>query len=183
MTFKKAFKRIRAEFLGIDPGIMRMYYRYIFRPKQNTLAYALDQKSKDQIPFYFIQIGGNDGFANDPLFKFIKSRPWNGVIIEPQKHVFKYRLKKTYRFEKKVKLENLAVADKTGTRKLYKLAMSNSRWATGLASFNREVLEKQIRTNRVRARALREGVKIPSNLDDWISFEKSRLHYCTRHND
>lgn len=171
-SIKQAYKRIRAELLGMDPVVMKLYYKYVYKPKPHSLASRIDEKSKGKRPFYFLQIGGNDGFANDPIFRFVKRYGWKGIITEPQQDVFESRLKKTYRFEKNVILENLAIAEKTGLRKLYKIGISDSRWATGLASFNRHVIEQQVRGERVQSRAKREGVTIPENIDDWIVYEE-----------
>lgn len=152
MALKEKFKRFRANLLGIDPGIMALKYKLSYTPKPDTIEELIDQHAKGKKNFHFLQIGGNDGFIKDPIFKFVKKYPWKGIIVEPQKEVFNGNLKKTYRFEKKVILENLAIADKTGPKKLWKIALSDSRWATGLASFNRETLVYQIERNYVSDR-------------------------------
>lgn len=172
MEMREKLKGLRASLLGYDPGFMKLYCKYFYEPKPNTLKEKLNEKMKGKQPFYFVQVGGNDGFANDPLFKFVKKYNLQGVILEPQKEVFNNRLKRTYRGTKGVALENLAVSDKSGMRKLYKIAVSNSRWATGLATFDKEVLEGQVRGDRVQSKARRESAELPSNLDDWITYEE-----------
>lgn len=172
MTFKEKFKQLRATLLGIDPGIMNLYYRVIYKPASGSMAQVLDHKLKSLQPFCFVQIGGNDGFINDPVFRFVKRYPCKGIIVEPQKDVFNDRLKKTYRSEKKVILENIAISDKSGIRKLYKLSISNSRWATGLASFKRSSLLDQIEEGYVSRKAKKEGISLPDSIDDWITFEE-----------
>src|SRR5690606_41620417 len=143
--------------LGLDPGFLKLHAKYIYKPNPGSIAEIIDERAKEIPNFQFLQIGGNDGFVNDPIFKFVKRFSWKGIIVEPQKEVFENRLSKTYRFEKNVILENVAIADKSGMRKLYKLGFSNARWATGLASFNRKTLEYQIERNYVARCAKREG--------------------------
>ncbi len=172
MTFKERFKKLRAILLGIDPGVMSLYYHFFSKPASQSMAYVLDQKLQSIQPFYFLQVGGNDGFINDPIFRLVKRYPCKGIIVEPQEEVFNDRLKKTYRFEKKVILENIAISDKGGIRKLYKLSISNSRWATGLASFKRSSLIDQIEGGYVTDKAKKEGITLPANIDDCITFEE-----------
>lgn len=94
--------------------------------------------AKNKGSLYFMQIGGNEGLVSDPIFKLIKQLPWKGIIVEPQWDVFHSQLKRTYRFEKKVILENVAIAREEGFRTIYKLNFSDSRWATGLATFDKK---------------------------------------------
>ena len=75
MNIKEAYKRLRAEFLGFDFILMPLYCKFIYTPKKNSLAAALD-KLGNKKPFHFLQVGGNDGFANDPIFKFVKKYSW-----------------------------------------------------------------------------------------------------------
>ena len=172
MAFKEKMKRFRANLLGIDPGLMSLKYKLTYNPKPNTIEYLINEHAKNKNPFHFLQIGGNDGFIKDPIFKFVKKYPWKGIIVEPQKDVFNGNLRKTYRFERKVSLENLAIADKTGTKKLWKIALSDSRWATGLASFNKDTLIYQIERNYVCDRLKREGVPIPKTVDEYLTYEE-----------
>ena len=172
MHFKERLKRFRANLLGFDPGLMTLNYKLFYKPKPNTLEHLINQHAQNTKPFYFLQIGGNDGFIKDPIFKFVKKYSWKGVIVEPQVEVFNGNLKKTYRFERKVALENLAIADKTGSKKLWKIAVSDSRWATGLASFNRDTLVYQIERNYVSDRLKREGVAIPKTVGDYLTYEE-----------
>ena len=173
---KDKFNDIRLLLLGFDPGFMRLYYKFLYQPKTGSIAGIIEQKAKNIQDFHFLQIGGNDGFVNDPIFKFVKRFSWKGIIVEPQKEVFTKRLCKTYRFAKNVVLENLAIAEETCTRKLYKIAISNSRWATGLATFDRRILEFQIARNYISDCAKKEGVALPTNMDSYISFEEV---HCT----
>ncbi|MGB0840154.1 MAG: FkbM family methyltransferase, partial [Chitinophagales bacterium] len=68
-------------------------------------------------------------------------------------------------------LENVAIADETGVKHLHKIAFSQSRWATGLASFNRATLEAEIKRGYVDEQAKREGIIPPTNLEDYFTTE------------
>lgn len=172
MNIKETYKRLRAEFLGYDKVIMPLFCKFFYQPKPGSLAEKLAEKGNKK-PFYFVQVGGNDGFANDPIFRLVKKYGWKGIIVEPQQDVFANRLSKTYRLEKRVILENCAIAAETGFKKLYKIAVSNSRWATGLATFDKEVMLHRVKNNpRIKERAAREGVKPLANDEDYITYEK-----------
>jgi len=171
MNYKESFKQLRALIFGLDPFFLNIYYKYFYKPKANSIASIIEAKA-DKWPFYFLQIGGNDGYINDPMFKCVKRYNLKGIIVEPQKEVFEQRLRKTYRFEKKVILENVAIADSNEIKKLYKLAISDSRWATGLATFDRKTLEHHIEKGYVDERAKKEGITIPKNKADYITYEE-----------
>lgn len=166
--------------LGFDPGFMKLYYKFIYKSKPGSLAHVIEQKVNGVKNFHFLQIGGNDGFANDPIFKFVKRYSWKGIIVEPQKEVFTKRLRRTYRFEKNIILENIAITEKNGIRKLYKLGFTNARWATGLATFDRKTLEFQIERNYVADCAKAQGIALPDNIDDYIISEDV---HCSTIND
>ncbi|PRX54373.1 FkbM family methyltransferase [Flagellimonas meridianipacifica] len=172
MNFKKTVKNLTLTLLGLDPGFMKLYYRFFYRPKAGSIAQIMEERAKDISEFYFLQIGGNDGFVNDPIFKLVKRLSWKGIIVEPQKEVFTKKLSKTYRFEKNTILENIAIAEKTGVKQLYKLGFTNSRWATGLATFNCDTLQYQIDRNYVSDMARKEGIPLPENKDDYIVTEE-----------
>ncbi|MCG8574233.1 MAG: FkbM family methyltransferase [Flavobacteriales bacterium] len=172
MTFKERLKEFRAFLLGIDPGMMKLVYKTSYTPKDGTIEAFIAEKTQQLKPLHFVQIGGNDGFIKDPIFKFVKKNGWRGIIVEPQKDVFHNKLRKTYRFEKKVKLDNVAIDKKSEVKKLYKLAISNSRWATGLATFDKETLIYQIERNYVDDRAKREGIETPEKTEDYITYEE-----------
>ena len=172
MYIKERLKSIRAHILGLDPGFLKLYYKFLHRPKPQTLSFRLYQLSKGKKPFHFFQVGGNDGYSKDPIFKFVKLNSWKGIIVEPQKEVFNKRLKRTYRFSKNVILENVAISNESYTRKLYKIAISNSRWATGLATFNRAVIEKCIQSKHIIEKARKEKVTKPNTPENWITHEE-----------
>jgi FkbM family methyltransferase len=140
-----------------------------------TAAYSvlnkIDRYSRDADRVHFIQIGANDGQI-DPIHAFIIRDNWSGILVEPQRDVFEKQLKRTYGGRPGIILENVAIADRTGTRSLYRIAFSSARWATGLASFLRSGVEKHIDSGRVARRAAKEGVALPESRDDYIATEE-----------
>lgn len=141
------------------------------------------EKSKN---VFFIQIGANDGKYDpekgyfDPLNPLINKYSLRGIIIEPQKSVFDNKLRKTYENNLNVILENIAIANYTRKKNLYKISFSSARWATGLASFSKKVIEKHIESGRVERKANEEGVKLPDRRTDYITSEDV---YCMTFED
>lgn len=94
----------------------------------------------------FIQIGANDGAQHDPLRTTILKQRWHGVLVEPVPFVFD-RLQLYYQGFKRVKLENVAIADHDGIKDFYHLRQAKQeddlpRWYDGIGSFNRDVVLK-----------------------------------------
>lgn len=129
----------------------------------------LDVFSKTSTHVRFLQVGANDGFFHDPLFKFIKMYGWRGVLLEPQPYVYNHYLKKLHRKTPGVFTVNAALSDSDGKKTIYKISFSNARWATGLTSFNRQVLEEAIDSGHVQRCADRYGEKLPDSRIDFIT--------------
>jgi FkbM family methyltransferase len=73
---------------------------------------------------------------------------------------------------------NAALDAKDGLKPIYKISVSNSRWATGLTSFSRAVLEEAIRSGYIEKEAIKEGCPLPENKEDYIA-EESVECICT----
>jgi FkbM family methyltransferase len=94
----------------------------------------------------FVQIGSNDGSKHDPLNAAINESRWTGILVEPVPYVFS-RLQATYRSNPRVRLENIAIADRQGTLPFYHLAEDPGNaelptWYDELGSFRRDVVLK-----------------------------------------
>lgn len=94
----------------------------------------------------FVQIGSNDGKKHDPIYKSATQYTWHGVMVEPVPYVFE-RLQRNYRAVARVTLENVAVADVSGSMPFYyvKQAEDDSTlpdWYDELGSFKKEVILK-----------------------------------------
>jgi len=131
--------------------LFQFYYRYIFRPRANSIQNFLNNISKSQ-EIYFVQIGANDGIYNDPLYKYIRRDKWKGVLIEPQKKIFN-RLRNNYKNVEGIFFLNAAIDCKSGARPLYKISFTDADWASGLSSFIREKLEDNINSGYVHRKA------------------------------
>jgi FkbM family methyltransferase len=95
---------------------------------------------------FFIQVGSNDGEYLDPLSAEIHARRWRGIMVEPVPYVFE-RLRANYGHNRRVILENGAIADVDGSRTLYHLSQAEPgaplpEWYDKLGSFRRDVIAK-----------------------------------------
>jgi len=74
----------------------------------------------DQQELYLLQIGAYDGTSNDPIYSLIQQYPINTILVEPNTIAFE-RLSTAYTDNPKVRLENIAVAEKDGIEKFFVL--------------------------------------------------------------
>lgn len=143
-----------------------------FNLAENSLIKRLIKPiSGDINDFFFIQVGANDGFTNDPINELIQQNSWSGILLEPQKRVYNEELKKTYEDSENLDLVNAAIDKTCGKKELYKVGFSDSKWATGLASFKKDMIEKQYLRGYVEKRAKEKGEGLPVGKDDYISTE------------
>lgn len=170
--FKKFYKSLIFSLSAADNAAFIAFYKYLYRARKNSLSAFLDAYSKKHSPVSFLQIGANDGFNHDPLHKFIKRDRWQGVMLEPQPDVFRQYLSRLYAKRDEVVTINAALNHTDGKTKLYKVAFSNERWATGLSSFAEEVLLQKIADGSLEARARKEGAILPASQADWIATEE-----------
>jgi len=92
--------------------------------------------------FFFVQVGAFDGRHNDPLHDLVVRHRWRGLLVEPQREAF-HDLVQTYADQPQLVLRNVAVAERSGSRELFKIARHREGlpyWAAQLASFQRETL-------------------------------------------
>ncbi|MFN8240814.1 MAG: FkbM family methyltransferase [Bacteroidales bacterium] len=148
------------------------FYRYFYKPAEGSLDEFTDQFSRDKRTVTVVQIGANDGINNDPIHKFIKRDSWQGVLLEPQKYVFNKFLEPLYRKTRGITVLNAALDVADGFKPIYKVAVSQSRWATGLTSFNRSVLDEAVRSGYIERQAIKEGSPLPADKKDYIIEEK-----------
>jgi FkbM family methyltransferase len=153
-----------------------IYYRYGWWKPSGPLDIVLDSISKNK--FFIIQIGANDGTGDDPLRKFILRDNWHGVLIEPQESVFR-DLQKLYSDKKGIDVLHAAVDSVSGTKKLFKYNFSNYRWANALSSFNIEHLKSPKMVSYVTEMAKNEGIKLPNDIDSWITYEIVKTYSFT----
>jgi len=158
--------------------IFTFYYSVLYKPEKNSLDDFTGRFSKITGKVSVVQIGANDGINNDPIHKFIKRDHWHGVLLEPQKFVFEKYLTPLYRKTKGITVLNAALDYNDGNKPIYKIAISNSRWATGLTSFKRKILEEAVKSGYIERQARKEGCPLPENKDEYIA-EESVECICT----
>jgi FkbM family methyltransferase len=98
---------------------------------------ALSTLADRTADFFFVQVGAHDGGMDDPLARWIASRGWRGMFVEPQPEQFA-RLRERYagRQERFI-FENVAIDREAGTRDLHRVtdAHLHAPEISGLASF------------------------------------------------
>jgi FkbM family methyltransferase len=90
---------------------------------------------------FVVQIGAHDATQLDPIRRYITTRGWRGILVEPIPDVFE-RLKQTYAGTPGLVFENVAIAEMTGTMELHYIPTDHGlhQWYDALASFSRDVL-------------------------------------------
>ncbi len=153
------------------PTFIRFYYKYLWRPKPDSLEAILNEFSNNAENIFFVQIGSNDGFQHDPLCKFIKRDGWRGLLLEPQPSAFE-SLQYIYQHDSVTPI-NRALDQEDKQRKLFKVAFSKARWATGLSSFNRTQLVAMLKSGHISRQCAKYGIRMPQDEaeiigHDWI---------------
>lgn len=166
---KEGLAYIRMYLLANFNDIVQFFYENFWQPKPNTLAQVIDEFSKNNKHVFCIQVGSNDGFQHDPLCKFIKRDQWSGLLMEPQLSAFR-KLSYIYKNDQVIPI-NRAVDRIDQKRKLYRIAFTDARWATGLSSFNEMQLRNMIASGHVGRQCTKNGVKMPVNEEDWIAYD------------
>ena len=165
-------KKIIKKIIHSNKILFNFYYNCIWRPPKNSYMEILNNYSKKNRKknIRFIQIGANDGEIDDPINRFIKRDKWSGILIEPQKTIFK-RLKKNYVGYPGLIFENCAVSEKREQKKLYKLKFTDSRWASGLSSFDKKLIELMIEAGYIERNAKKDNIELPESKEDYITFD------------
>jgi FkbM family methyltransferase len=175
MNFKaraKAFyKNIVFRMSANNNFIFISFYRHFYKPGKGSIDEFTNCYSRSRERVTVVQIGANDGINNDPIHKFIKRDHWHGVLLEPQRLVFEKYLRPLYMKTGGIVVLNAALDVRDGQKPIYKVAVSESRWATGLSSFNREVLVAAVKSGYIEREAIKEGALLPENKDDYITEE------------
>jgi FkbM family methyltransferase len=107
------------------------------------LELAIKARLHDGNPFFFVQIGANDGRIDDPIYKLISRYQLKGLLIEPVPDFFK-SLVENYKDNTQLLFENSAIGNENGMSSFYKLRNDNpfSAEARGLAGFDKDILLK-----------------------------------------
>ena len=149
---------------------IRFYFKSLYKPKKGSLSEFIDAFSKQNKTVTVVQIGANDGFNHDPIFKFIFRDNWNGVLLEPQPLVFHNFLKKLHAKNPLIELVNAAIDYHDGQKILYRVSFSDERWAHGLSGFKKDTLLKAYESGFIQYMASKTGTIVSDN-DEWIKEE------------
>lgn len=111
---------------------------HLFHP---SLKEVIRSRFEEEAKFWsFIQVGANDGQANDELGDLIRNYRWKGLLIEPQPAAFEL-LKTYYRDQEQLQFANCAISDFEGTQTLYTV---NGEAGSQIASFDPEHVKKHL---------------------------------------
>lgn len=111
---------------------------------EHLILKKIEEVAKRASDFFFIQVGGFDGVTDDPLFNFIRSFGWAGIIAEPDEVAFE-SLKQNYKENKACFFENVAIAPETGLKDFHFIHDPENRlpyWTRQIGSLNRGVVLK-----------------------------------------
>lgn len=154
--------------------LFNFYYRYLDKPKKELSIFLNNLSKKQNNEVFFIQVGANDGQWGDRIYTFIRRDGWRGILIEPQKVIFK-RLLNNHKSRKNLFFENVAIDSTEGERGLFKISFTDSQWASGISSFIKKDIEKLIDAGYVERMAKAESIKLPNNKEEWICEEKVKV--------
>jgi len=92
-------------------------------------------------PLKVLQIGSNDGVANDPINESLRARGWSAVLVEPIPYLF-HRLMVNYEGVPGVRFANVAIAGESGHATIYTVdrLAGDPDWVTQIASLDRDVI-------------------------------------------
>ena len=169
---QEKWKTLRFNLSASNSTLFVGFYRHFYQPKKGSLSEFLSEYSLSKKgDFTVVQIGANDVITHDPIHKFIKRDDWKGVLLEPQPDVYHQYLKKIYAKNKGIHSVCAAIGEQDGTLPIYKIGFSTMRWATGLASFSKEKIEKAFEDGIVTSNCRRFGIEIPTDKKQWIAAE------------
>ena len=123
--------------LGYD--VVRLRHQ-VSNPFDLVEVLVRDALTRDS-PFFFVQIGANDGVRDDPLRACILKYRLSGLLIEPLPDLFA-KLQRNYQDVPGLHFENCAVGATSGQAPIYRIREGAPvpDHAHGMASFNRSHL-------------------------------------------
>jgi FkbM family methyltransferase len=88
-------------------------------------------------PFFFVQIGANDGVSHDPIHAFVSAKRVDGIVVEPLPDMFE-ALCHTYRRHPGVRKLNLAIHNELDVLTLYRPDPARAAHLSGIASLRKD---------------------------------------------
>jgi FkbM family methyltransferase len=169
MSLKENIRNTLTNYPYLFNTLRRIYHFPKYRiPKEESIVNILNIFAKNNSDVVFVQVGSNNGL--DKYTDFRINYSWTSILVEPQKEVYK-ELKNNNKENSNTFIMNAAISDTSEVRKLFKLGVSSSWWATGIASFNKEHIIRHIEKGWLKKYASNDNVELPEdikNIDDYI---------------
>lgn len=112
-------------------------------PPTEPLARIIYEFARAHSNAFVIQIGSHDSSQLDPIRRYIETKGWRGVLVEPIPEVFE-RLKANYAHIEGLVFENAAIGPREGVTELHYVPQTDEEglppWYDALASFRKDVL-------------------------------------------
>ena len=140
-----------------------------FVPELNRPFAILPLLIKEHIatsePFFFVQVGANDGIFDDPLRDHILKYHLPGLLIEPLPDIFN-KLKHNYRDQPQLLFENVAILSRDGDVPIHRVRndLDLPYHMSGFTSFNRDnLLTQGVPSEHIETVTV-QGTSLPSLL-------------------
>lgn len=135
----------------------------------SVLKFIIFERMQSNPDFYFVQIGANDGLANDPIRPLIKQFHMKGLLVEPMPDFFA-RLTKNYADEPQLAFENCAIGAADGEVSLFRFKPDTplpNNFFHGMARFDKNyMLARSIKMGLTDAI---EEIKVPALTFDTLT--------------
>ena len=136
---KRLFNALGYDVRGIRMTPRQLLQPHLLRPLEfDDVVCRLMCETGDALTF--IQVGAFDGLMQDPLRRYLVSRGWCGVMVEPQPASAR-KLRDLYKDDRRITVLQAALDRRPGVRSLFAINSPDApKWAGGLASFQKEVI-------------------------------------------
>jgi len=94
---------------------------------------------------FFVEIGANDGIANDPIYPFVRDHGWQGLMLEPLPEIHA-KLTKNHANHPGINCIQAAISQHDGDATIYTVDMAESQFtkAHQFSSFRKDIVLSQI---------------------------------------
>jgi FkbM family methyltransferase len=143
-------KQALPDWLWTDYQCKRNRWRSVGLNLDAAVQHQIESKSSET-PFYFLQVGANDGITSDPITKIVRRFQLPGLLVEPMPVTFE-KLKSNYENCKGLTFANVAVSETDGPISIF----FEEGDRTTLASVvpDRNALRSNSRTTSIEVRGL-----------------------------
>lgn len=152
MRLKSIYGFLKWQLTKMSNRIQAAFDSLTWKPQEEIDVEEYLVKFGNKRPFFFIQIGANDGITADKLHIYIKKYKWDGILVEPVPEIFE-RLKMNYKHYPNLIFENCAIGKMSGFLTFYSISESNSEGVKHrehisgldqLGSFDKQTLLKHV---------------------------------------